>query len=90
MAEVFNKEVNQGQAPDIPGPGEIGAPGATTQVSPAGMGISGANIAVAETGSLVIITNEGNARLVTTLPKIHVAIVGIEKLMASSPISCPS
>ena len=46
------------------------------------MGITGANIAVAETGSLVIITNEGNARLVTTLPKIHVAIVGIEKLMA--------
>jgi L-lactate dehydrogenase complex protein LldF len=45
------------------------------------MGISGANIAVAETGSLVIVTNEGNARLVTTLPKIHVAIVGIEKLV---------
>jgi L-lactate dehydrogenase complex protein LldF len=47
----------------------------------ADMGITGANIAVAETGSLVIITNEGNARLVTTLPKIHVAIVGIEKLV---------
>ncbi len=47
------------------------------------MGISGANIAVAETGSLVIVTNEGNARLVTTLPKIHVAIVGIEKLVAT-------
>ena len=43
------------------------------------MGITGANIAVAETGSLVIITNEGNARLVTTLPKIHVAIVGHRK-----------
>jgi len=48
----------------------------------ADMGITGANIAVAETGSLVIVTNEGNARLVTTLPKIHVAIVGIEKLVA--------
>jgi Fe-S oxidoreductase len=47
------------------------------------MGISGANIAVAETGSIVIITNEGNARLVTTLPKIHIAIVGIEKLVAA-------
>ena len=46
------------------------------------MGISGANIAVAETGSIVIVTNEGNARLVTTLPKIHVAIVGVEKLIA--------
>ena len=47
----------------------------------ADMGITGANIAVAETGSIVIITNEGNARLVTTLPKIHVAIVGLEKLI---------
>ena len=46
------------------------------------MGISGGNIAVAETGSIVLVTNEGNARLVTTLPKIHVALVGIEKLVA--------
>jgi Fe-S oxidoreductase len=46
------------------------------------MGITGANIAVAETGTLVIVTNEGNARLVTTLPKIHVAIVGMEKLVS--------
>jgi Fe-S oxidoreductase len=36
---------------------------------------------VAETGSIVLVTNEGNARLVTTLPRIHVALVGIEKLV---------
>ncbi len=47
----------------------------------ADMGISGANIAMAETGSLVIVTNEGNGQLVTTLSPIHVAVVGIEKLM---------
>ena len=47
----------------------------------ADMGISGANIAVAETGSIVLVTNEGNARLVTTLPRIHVALVGLEKLV---------
>ena len=52
------------------------------------MGITGANIAVAETGTLVIITNEGNARLVTTLPKIHVAIVGLEKLMRAIRRRC--
>ena len=44
-------------------------------------GITGANIAVAETGTLVVVTNEGNARLVTTLPPIHVAVVGVEKLV---------
>lgn len=47
----------------------------------ADVGISGANIAIADTGTLVIVTNEGNARLVTTLPPIHIAVVGIEKIV---------
>ncbi len=47
----------------------------------ADMGISGANFAVAETGSIGIVTNEGNARLVTTLPRVHVALMGIDKLL---------
>ena len=46
--------------------------------SPADMGISGVNFGVAETGSTVIVTNEGNGRLITTMPRIHVAIIGIE------------
>ena len=47
----------------------------------ADMGISGANFMVAETGSTLIVTNEGNGRLVTTLPRVHVAITGIEKVL---------
>jgi L-lactate dehydrogenase complex protein LldF len=46
----------------------------------AGMGISGANIGVAETGSVVIVTNEGNGRMVTSLPPVHVVVMGIEKI----------
>ncbi|MCZ6678760.1 MAG: LutB/LldF family L-lactate oxidation iron-sulfur protein [Candidatus Poribacteria bacterium] len=46
----------------------------------AGMGISGGNIAVAETGSVVLVTNEGNGRFVTSVPPVHVAIIGIEKV----------
>jgi len=46
----------------------------------AGMGISGGNIAVAETGSIVLVTNEGNGRMVTSLPPVHVAVIGIEKV----------
>lgn len=46
----------------------------------AGMGISGSNIAVAETGSIVLVTNEGNGRMVTSLPPVHVAVIGIEKV----------
>ncbi len=49
----------------------------------ADMGISGANFAVAETGTIVIVTNEGNGRLVTTLPQVHVAIMGMEKIIPS-------
>jgi len=47
----------------------------------ADMGISGGNFLVAETGSVMIVTNEGNGRLVTTLPRVHVAISGIEKVV---------
>ena len=47
----------------------------------ADMGISGANYALADTGTLGLVTNEGNARLVTTLPRVHVALVGLDKLL---------
>src|SRR3989475_6900433 len=49
----------------------------------ADMGISGANFAVAETGTIVLVTNEGNGRMVTSLPRIHVALMGIEKVIPS-------
>ncbi|HKK32557.1 MAG TPA: LUD domain-containing protein, partial [Desulfomicrobiaceae bacterium] len=49
----------------------------------ADMGISGANFAIAETGTIGIATNEGNARLVTTLPRVHVALAGLDKLVPS-------
>ncbi|MGD9731658.1 MAG: L-lactate dehydrogenase (quinone) large subunit LdhH [Desulfamplus sp.] len=45
------------------------------------MGITGANFVIADTGTIGIVTNEGNARLVTTLPKVHVVLTGIDKLL---------
>ncbi len=47
----------------------------------ADIGISGANLAVAESGTLVIISNEGNARLATSLPPVHIALVTTEKFV---------
>ena len=47
----------------------------------ADIGISGGNFIIASTGSLCLSTNEGNGRMVTTLPPVHVAIVGIEKIV---------
>jgi len=49
----------------------------------ADMGITGANFAVAETGTIVLVTNEGNGRMVTSLPRIHVAVMGMEKVIPS-------
>lgn len=46
-------------------------------------GISGANFAIAESGSLVLFTNEGNGRMVTSVPKLHIAILSVEKLLPS-------
>ncbi|MGH2489698.1 MAG: LutB/LldF family L-lactate oxidation iron-sulfur protein [Candidatus Limnocylindria bacterium] len=47
----------------------------------ADLGISGANFAVAQTGSLVLVTNEGNGRLTTSLPRVHVALLGMERVV---------
>jgi L-lactate dehydrogenase complex protein LldF len=47
----------------------------------ADMGISGGNFVVAETGSVALVTNEGNGRMVTTLPRVHVVVTGVEKVI---------
>jgi L-lactate dehydrogenase complex protein LldF len=47
----------------------------------ADLGISGGNFLIAETGSGAVVTNEGNGRMVTTLPRVHVCITGIEKVI---------
>ncbi len=47
----------------------------------ADVGISGVNFAVAESGSIVIVENEGNARLTTSRPKVHIAVMGLEKVI---------
>jgi L-lactate dehydrogenase complex protein LldF len=47
----------------------------------ADVGISGVNFGVAETGTLCIVTNEGNGRMVTTVPPVHIALLGMERLV---------
>ena len=45
------------------------------------MAVTGANFAVAETGTVVLVTNEGNGRFCTSMPRIQVAVMGIEKVV---------
>jgi len=47
----------------------------------ADVGISGVNFGVAETGTICIVSNEGNARMITTLPPVHIALMGMERLV---------
>ena len=49
----------------------------------ADIGITGGNILIADTGTLVLVTNEGNADLATSLPPVHIAVVGVEKVVPS-------
>src|SRR4029453_13528919 len=47
----------------------------------ADVGISGVNFGIAETGQIVIVENEGNIRLTTSVPRVHIAVMGIEKVI---------
>ena len=53
----------------------------------ADMGISGCNFAVAENGSVSTVTNEGNAEMVTTLPRVHVVLAGLDKLVPTLDVA---
>lgn len=81
IADLFSREVGCPLPPDdIPGLTAEARRILREKFLAAGIGISGANIGVAETGSIVLVTNEGNGRLVTSAPPVHVAVMGIEKI----------
>lgn len=82
VADLFSKEVEERLTTDIPRLVKVARKELRKYFLEGDIGISGGNMAVAETGTLVLVTNEGNARLVTSLPPVHIAIVGLEKLVA--------
>ena len=81
VADLFTKVTGEPQEPDIGNLVKVARKELRKAFLTADMGISGANFAIAATGSLGIISNEGNARLTTTLPRVHVALVGVDKLV---------
>ena len=82
VAELFTKVTGQVQDPnDINGMVKVARRELRQVFLDADMGITGANFAIAETGTIGLVTNEGNGRLVTTLPRVHVALVGFDKLV---------
>jgi iron-sulfur cluster protein len=82
VAELFGKVMGKEQDPDdIEGMVKAARSLLRQEFLEAGMGVSGANFAIAESGTIGLVTNEGNARLVTTLPPVHAALVGLDKLV---------
>ena len=83
VAQLFAEQLGVPYSEDIEEMARIARVALRQKFLDADMGISGANFLVAETGSLVIITNEGNGRLCTSAPRIHVGLAGMEKVIPS-------
>lgn len=81
IADLFREKLKVNAEPDPKLLTEIARNLLREEFLNAGMGISGGNFLIAETGTLVLVTNEGNGRMCTSLPPVHVAIVGIEKII---------
>lgn len=81
VAELFSKEAGREIPPVTSELLKFAREQLRQEFLDADIGISGCNFAVAESGSVVLISNEGNARLTTTLPKVHIAIMGMERLV---------
>lgn len=84
VAELFRQKLNEEVDPnDIKQMVKIARKHLRKAFFEAKVGITGANMAVAETGTIALLTNEGNGRLVATVPPIHVVLLGYEKLVDS-------
>lgn len=84
IAQIFSKKLKIKHVPDDPQQlVKIARERLRQSFIDAGMGITGANVAIADTGTIAIVTNEGNSRLVSTLPPLHVAVLGVEKIVPS-------
>jgi L-lactate dehydrogenase complex protein LldF len=81
VADLFERVHKKPRKTDIPELTREAREALREHFLSAEMGISGGNFLVAETGSVALVTNEGNGRMVTTLPRVHVVVTGIEKVI---------
>lgn len=81
VADLFEAAHHRPRTVDIPSMTREAREVLRSKFLNADMGISGANFLIAETGTTLTVTNEGNADLVTTVPRIHCVVTGIEKVI---------
>src|SRR5215210_3028571 len=81
ITEVLSQTAGEELPPDVEALGSFARRRLREKFLTADIGITGVNFGVAETGTIATVTNEGNARLVTSVPPVHVVVMGIEKLI---------
>jgi L-lactate dehydrogenase complex protein LldF len=81
IQELFEAQAGRALAPDTATLAGFARGRLRQEFAEADLGITGCNFAVAESGSVVLFTNEGNGRMVTTLPKTHVVVMGMERIV---------
>ncbi len=81
VAELFTTELGIPPTDDIAQLTSAARSTLRDRFASADVGISGVNFGIVETGTIVIVENEGNIRLTTSLPRTHIAVMGIEKLL---------
>ena len=81
ITQVLSQAAGEKLPPDVEALGSFARKRLREKFLAADIGVTGANFGVAETGTIATITNEGNARLVTSVPPVHVIVMGIEKLV---------
>ncbi len=83
IAKLLSKEAGRALPPDIDQLVAVARERLREAFLKADVGITGGNALIAETGTLMLVTNEGNADLATSLPPVHIAVVGIDKVVAT-------
>src|SRR6185503_5135949 len=81
IAELFTDELGTPPTDDIAELTRTARNTLRDRFAAADVGISGVNFGIAETGTILIVENEGNIRLTTSLPRVHIAVMGIEKVI---------
>jgi L-lactate dehydrogenase complex protein LldF len=84
VADIFSRRLGRNVPEDIPGLVEIARNELRQEIFRAGAGLTGANALIAENGSVMLVTNEGNGRLVSAIPPVHIVLASIEKIVPTT------
>ena len=84
VARVFSEALGREVAPDIPSLVRAARCELRRDIFEAGAGLTGANALIAENGSVMLVTNEGNGRLVTTVPPVHIVLASVDKVATTT------